>query len=490
MNLTKYFESNKLDMDQVLVKYLNINNKNSINKDTAIGKKLFYQEVSSEEILKSYNRSGNNFQKELMTQIKPSVMENIQKSLKQKELEKNKNQLINANKDKVDEATKSLNSKGIEVSKEQEEKISKKSEKEKSELTEDEIENQIIIDIYEAVLDERQKLRSESLFGPNGQVKTGELYDGDKIGIKLVLCEDSLRKIDTYYKINSKTNSYIAQDDDKIAEKRNKYLNEEIKARNTLTYKTKDNLLEIASLNDRIENISKQIVELTEKSKSTSDNYGFDDKMDKLQKEYLDASIKLTSINPNSLELNEQIEKQEEMEEYRTRKIGTVYKKENLKNSSGMYSKDRESNEFKKSIQDKVNTEVLDSKHASLDAAENLIEAANNMVKDPDKVEKVEEIIQSAESFVNVGAKIDSKDKKANIKEQRSIQNNEEDPNIENNRSKTKISKRSESLQVDLKNVEPREKVLNTDLEQMKINKIRLTNLEKAINSEKASKSR
>ncbi len=456
MNLTKYLESNKADMDQILEKYLNISNKNSINKDTAIGKKLFYQEVASEEILKSYNSRGNDFQKELMTKIKPSFMENLQKRLNDKKLEDKQKDLNDKNKDKVSEATKSLKAKGVDVSKEQEEKISNKSEKEKAELTENDIENEIMKTIYDQTLDEYNSLRQSLYYGQNGQVKTGEIFEGEKTGVKLVLYENYLRKLDMAYKVKNK--AFIGQDDKSIGNKENVYAYKEAKAEKSINISVDKNLDRINNLTEQIDKILEDINSLSQMSRSLNSDE-FNKRMDLLQSQYVEKSCELSALKPSMLELHEQVEKQEKIDEFSLRKNGTVYDKQHdRKVLDGKNNKmSKSAIDFRESLKNESNETVQGHIDTNLDIAENLMNEFDEVVdEDPSKAF---EILQSAKGIAQIGGE-------DNIKEQKEGTN---DLNENLNGKEERKYDRYSSLKYELeKGKRSQNEILQTDIDSLK----------------------
>ncbi|MDF2865261.1 MAG: hypothetical protein K0R72_70 [Clostridia bacterium] len=175
--------------------------------------------------------------------------------------------------------------------------------------------------MYSVALDEYHKLR-ESLY--KYQIRDNDIALDNRNYLKLLKYENYLRKCDVLFK--SSTGSYISNQDEEISKKENKYAYDEAKSERKVLNEHEDNINEIDSLNEEIENKANEIMQLNNASaKGNIQNY--DEKLDILENEYAVLNAKMHMMRPNILELYRQEEQKEEQEKTTTKVVGTMYKK-------------------------------------------------------------------------------------------------------------------------------------------------------------------
>jgi hypothetical protein len=443
MVFDKFLKDNKLDIDELMSLYMSksTNDKNGLSVRT---NSILYQETVTDEILKRYNKLNQiNFQNELKANVKEMFADNLMKRLdKKQELAKKK-----TNQETEKKTLSTLKKEGLAVSRNAGKtidiKIEEEGKKGNFDLTEEDIRKEAIKALYEETLDKYYALRERVSAGKNGQVQTGDLDVGDKAGTELVLYEAYLKRINLNYM--SKYKIFISEDDKEISEKENKYINREQKNQKVVNYKAEKNLDRITHLNDEINSIAEEITFLGMNS-SLIKSEDFDQKMDALQKQYIEKNYELRELSPNMLEMKEQIEKKEELDEFRDSNIGEVYenKYEKKVQNKENYNLVKKEDNIKDKIEENGSKEIKENVSLNIHGAEELLDEAEKIVEtDP---YKASEIVKSARMMAGIGASTDKQEYEQNLKEE-DTQKQEENSNLDSVRAQcTKAVKSKEEI--------------------------------------------
>lgn len=318
-----YVEKNKEEIykiiDEILDEKANINF-SEFSSDFA---NHFYNRDEAERII--LERSGKTLQDKFNEAIKkdPMVLESISQRLdgKTKEdiAEEERQEEIDK---KTEELTQEEN-----LSHEEQEKL-KEEAKSKKDVTSDMLKALVVKAVYEHTLEEYNNLREDLYTGVNGQVKTGELTNGEKMDTKLVLYERYIKKLDMQYK--GYTGHLITQDDEEIKEKENKCFARNQKNEKIVYAKVEDNL-------DRVNKLNGELNAIAEEISWRSANAGlmkeedFEKEMAKLQEMYLDKVVELRMLNPDIVELSRQVEAKEKNDYVRENLVGNEYERQKYK---------------------------------------------------------------------------------------------------------------------------------------------------------------
>ncbi len=295
------------------------------NKSEEFIKLFFNREVAEKEILK---RDGKDLQQQFREAIKknPMLLDNMNKSLDgrtKKEIEEEKRDI------EVKNVTKEI-AKEENLTREDEEEIEEEAKKEKD-LTRSEIKALAIKVIYEYTLDEYHKLREDLYTGYNGQVKTGNLTNGDKMDTKLIMYQRYLRNLDMQYRQCS--GYLITQADDSLKQKENRYFYNEQLNEKQVYDKAEKNLSRVHELNEQLDSIAEEIARISENAALMTPEK-FESSMEELKKDYKEKTLELRALDPNMVELSRQINEKEENDLAEQRMVGQGY--EDLKYKKGI----------------------------------------------------------------------------------------------------------------------------------------------------------
>ena len=330
-------------VDEILDEDINFNDKSQefINH-------FFNKEVAEKEILQ---RDGKDLQEEFREAIKknPMLLDNMNKSLDGR----NKKEIDEEVKDKeIEKETKEI-AKQENLTREDEEKI-KEEAKDEKQLTSNDIKALAIKTIYENTLDEYHRLREDLYTGYNGQVKTGNLTNGDKMDTKLIMYQRYLRNLDMQYK--GYTGYIITQDDEALKEKENKYFTKEQMNEKSVYQKTEKNLDRVSKLNEELNSIADDIARISQNSAIMSPEQ-FETSMNNLQEQYKEKTLELRALDPNMVELSREINEKEKNDIVQERLVGQGY--ENLKYKKGVIdAKNTSLDEYTDNQEDRINEKV------------------------------------------------------------------------------------------------------------------------------------
>lgn len=210
---------------------------------------------------------------------------------------------------------------------EEKEKI-KEEAKSEEDVTTDMLKALVVKAVYEHTLEEYHKLREDLYTGVNGQVKTGELTNGDRMDTKLIMYERYIKKLDLQYK--GYTGNLITQDDEKIKEEENKCFARDQKNERIVYAKTEANLDRVKQLNDELNGIAEEI-SWRSANASLMNTEDFEQEMAKLQQMYADKIVELRSLNPDIVELTRQVEEKQKTDITRDRVVGNEYERQKYK---------------------------------------------------------------------------------------------------------------------------------------------------------------
>ncbi len=408
MGLKEYLETKKINEEEIMKKYLNEELQDTPSKNE-ISKKLFYQEIATDEILAKYNEKGN-FQAELIESIKPSFIEKLDKKLKEQEQNnadkrKNDTSLDGEEKqldEKVEEKVSELNKEGTHVDEGKKREIKEKLETdrdENGEIDEEQVDKDIRAIVYEATLKEYHKLRQDLYYGHDGQIKSGSFAVGDRAGNKLLLYEKYLRKLDVNYR--AKNGCFIGQDNEDVKEVENNLELRGAKAQNIVNTKANENMARINELKEAIEEIAENMAFMSQNAKNY-DTQEFDKKMDSLQQQYTDKSIELDSISPSLKQMHDEITQAENLDRARDVSGVSYYDKiqdRKTGNARGV-AIEKNSEKVEDKVRDSVHENYHDNVKTNLDVADALMNEFDEIV-DKDAV-KAAEILQSAKQLTNM----------------------------------------------------------------------------------------
>ncbi len=470
MELKEDVVLDKNNLNSRLARLFSVRIEDIVNTDSDLGKNLYYKERADREILKVYEKNGRNFQRELIDNVNDSnfiddLKEELLKTKEQKKSERTRDE----SKQKVDKKVKELQKEGLDIDNAEEENIIDDINNGEIELTDEEIEKAVIKAAYSKVYDEYSKYRQNLYYGQNGQVVNGDLDVGYKQGMKIVLYENHLRKLDLGYR--AKYGVFIAQDHEDIAKKENEHSYKSAKAEKSINYKVDQGLDRITILNDEIESIIEEMSNLSDKAENTKSD-SFKDKMDKLQSEYIDKTCELTELKPSALELHEQVENYDEQELFKERVMGKNYDKKHNRAviNTKTLNKNRGNNKFKDELADQTIDEVHGNMDYSLDEAEQILKTADELITgNPtrDDLTKATELTESAKAIVGISGEIKFDEQKENLTEQNK-EISKDDDELESQKEKSDFVKYCEGA------VRSEEEILEIDVKRLK-EEIKLT---------------
>lgn len=352
-----FITKQKNDIFRFINKSLREDVKNNDNSDISL---MFLRKDNiTKEILKSYNnRVGTDFQTQLIGMLSPMVIEKLEKKLSA-DLD-----LFNDN-----EINKTQNELGMEMDPDKREEL-KKEMLEKGEefnpIREREIQKEIIKSTYEATLEEYNNLKEKLYTGVNGQVKTGEFSVGEKMGTKLVVYENYMRKLDMQYK--SMSGNYIVKEDKEIREKEEEYTLQANKNQEIVDKKVEKNNIKINELNKRLDEKMDKIFDLS----NHADEYSpeeYSSKMEGLQESYMDDFAKLKYLEQDKLNVFEQAKEKQKYEEFAKNSRNESYNEDKSKLIEGKVARKEDRSKF----EEEKNFE--DTKANILNTSENVEEA-------------------------------------------------------------------------------------------------------------------
>lgn len=314
----------------------------------------FFNREEAEKLI--LEMDGKDIQDEFREAIKknPMVIDNMNESLDGRTRGEIEEEVRD---EMVDEQTQEV-AKEEDLSKEQEEEIKEQAKDE--DLTRDEIKALAVKAVYEQTLDEYNRLREDLYTGYNGQVKTGDLTNGDKMDTKLVMYQRYIRKLDMQYK--GYTGHLITQDDEEIKDKENKYFKREQRNEKAVYEIAEENLDRVHQLNEELNAIAEEMNRISANS-SLMNPEDFRRSMEELQKQYVEKTLELRALDPNVVELTRQVEAKEKTDEVRERLVGQGY--EDMKYRKGVIdstnaSLDDVTDGQEERIEEKVNVESTD----------------------------------------------------------------------------------------------------------------------------------
>jgi len=358
------------------------------------------QEIQLQNILKKSNKSfGNDFQEMLKKSIKPLSEDKIKKDFEPKikkvddqEKKKDIRQQIKSGAD-VDKIVD-------DVDEEKDEDTSKDNDT----LTTRE---ETLKYMYSVALEEYYTLR-ESLY--KHQIQDGNIAVDDRNYLKLLQCENYIRKCDTLFKASN--GSYIANQDEDISKKENKYAYDAAKSEMKVTDQHEDSINQIDRLNIEIENKANEIMEINEAAKNgTVPNYEM--QIELLEKEYIALNAKMHMLKPDLLELHRQEYQKEEQETVTTRVVGIMYekRKDKLVMDSDVVSLDKKTETKHESLDKAAEIQKDELQSTNVSLANSYIDAAETALDKSDvkeatfMVNKARELVGEKQVEVITGDK-------------------------------------------------------------------------------------
>ncbi len=318
-----YIEKNKKEIDDIIDEILQERVDVDFANHSSEFVNHFFNRDEAERII--LEREGKDLQEEFNDAIKkdPMVLESISQRLDGKTRE---DVLEEERQEEISERTEEV-AKEENLTNEEKEKI-KEEAKSEEDVTTDMLKALVVKAVYEHTLEEYHKLREDLYTGVNGQVKTGELTNGDRMDTKLIMYERYIKKLDLQYK--GYTGNLITQDDEKIKEEENKCFARDQKNERIVYAKTEANLDRVKQLNDELNGIAEEI-SWRSANASLMNTEDFEQEMAKLQQMYADKIVELRSLNPDIVELTRQVEEKQKTDITRDRVVGDEYERQKYK---------------------------------------------------------------------------------------------------------------------------------------------------------------
>lgn len=344
-----YIEKNKKEIDDIIDEVLQERVDVDFTNHSSEFVNHFFNRDEAERII--LEREGKDLQEEFNDAIKkdPMVLESISQRLDGKTRE---DVLEEERQEEISEKTEEI-AKEENLTNEEKEKI-KEEAKSEEDVTTDMLKALVVKAVYEHTLEEYHKLREDLYTGVNGQVKTGELTNGDRMDTKLIMYERYIKKLDLQYK--GYTGNLITQDDEKIKEEENKCFARDQKNERIVYAKTEANLDRVKQLNDELNGIAEEI-SWRSANASLMNTEDFEQEMAKLQQMYADKIVELRSLNPDIVELTRQVEEKQKTDITRDRVVGNEYERQKYKKGvidSKNGALDEYTNKQEERIEDKV----------------------------------------------------------------------------------------------------------------------------------------
>lgn len=387
--------------NQIIDVFDSVYNKPIDSKDT----KFVAQDKAASEVIKLYEKkTGMNFQQYLRDKIVPTADEKLQRDISE---ELNKKEIQGQEKSAIDKVKKQ----GLAVDAKTLEEAEENAKENATAKGEIDLDSEVMKAVYSSMLEEYHNLRMNLYEGVNGQISTGSMTPGYKMGAKLVAYQNYLRKLDIAFK--NKNGYFIAQDDDKIKEQEASFSRREEKAQKLVNRKVEDNVARVDELNLKIERIANKMLELSVQAPSM-DSARFDEKMDALQSEYISTVIELEDLNPSVLELKKQSKDLEKQEEFEDRVLGTEYEKKHNRAVGDVKSIVMESANEKKAddIQEKLEDGQDRLVDTSNETAQRIVDEVEEGLKTGDiSVLEADEMLQSAEHIAGVSSEINAEER-------------------------------------------------------------------------------
>lgn len=389
---------NKNIEDVIQKVYLEPINVDGISDDFA--QRLTFQDKAANEIMKVYEKTlGTDFQQYLKDKLVPMAGEKLQRDISE---EVKKEQVLKQEK----EAVNKVKNTGAAVDAKVIEEAEQNAEKTAGDTSQIDLQSELMKAVYMSALEEYHHLRMSLYEGKNGQVRTGDMTPGYKMGAKLVIYQNYLRKLDMGYR--ARNGCFIAQDDDEIKAKEAHFAKQEAKDQKLVNKKATGHLEKVDELNSRIEYLAKKMVELSSMA-SIMDTDSFESRMDTLQSEYIAKVAQLEEMSPSILELKKQVKDVEKQEEFETRKLGTQYSKKHDKavgDAKAMTSENANDKKLEQ-VQERIEDSTNDLEDANARSAEKLIENFEEGVsKDGVSVEELSQMVESAEGLTGVSTSV------------------------------------------------------------------------------------
>ncbi|MEG2348794.1 MAG: hypothetical protein RSB67_04020 [Clostridia bacterium] len=447
---------------------------NSTNKETI---SLLNQDKAADEIAKMYEKkSGIDFQKYLKDKVVPMAGEKLQRDIGD-DIQKEKNE------EEKTEVVKQINKTGVAADEKTLKKVTKTAEKKQKDGQEVDMRSEILKAIYFSTLEEYHELRKSLYEGTNGQISTGNMTPGYKMGAKLVLYQNYIRKLDIAYKAHN--GSFICQDDDKIKEKESLFLYKDEKSQKIVNEKVEDKVQNIEQINNKIEEITDKISNLSDKAGEINPEE-FNKKMDFLQGEYISNVVKLNYLNPDFLDMQRQAKDLEVQEEFQDRILGNVYEKKHdaaLGNNS-VYSKKKSNKENNKENLEDISTQIKDFSDININTAQDQIVAFKTSLSKGVDYESLEEIIESAEMMTGIDAHIKEEEKNTDQRKNNGMTEKKEKLNESIDFENPLIKECKDSI-------EPNENIIKKDVDDLKTRQKRVqTKINERSNNEQEIKVR
>ena len=323
------------------------------------------QEIQLQNILKKSDKSfGNDFQEMLKKSIKPLSEDKIKtgfepkiKKVDDQEKKKDIRQQIKSGAD-VDKIANDLDQEKDEDTFKDNDTLTTREETLKY--------------MYSVALEEYYTLR-EDLY--KHQIQDGNIAVDDRNYLKLLQCENYIRKCDTLFKASN--GSYIANQDEDISKKENKYAYDAAKSEMKVVDQHEDSLNQIDRLNVEIENKANEIIQINEAVKNGTVT-DYEQQIELLEKEYIALNGQMHMLKPDILELHRQEDQKEEQETVTTRVVGTMYEKRKDKQvmDSDVVRLDKSTVKRDDSLVNSAESENIELQNTNINVANSYIDAA------------------------------------------------------------------------------------------------------------------